>query len=699
MPAAGSSASIPQKRDQPDTVSEGPSTKRNKSDDGMKVRAKGNISQSRRENEILRILAEANGIINTSSKDFYETHAALMERLVAAGEPVSTRVGARIDKRTVEATLRDLESKGKIKLLTTSVPTLTGSSRMARIAYLPETTSEAVNAFLADLSQQFWTQPQIPSASTFKTLEEPIAYGGGRKKSSNPVRPLIAAGRRDGEVQEIKPTDLETLFESDDKTIHDALLTEKHTVAQLYGYLVGKAARARSLHLATIGLFGRGLPSTHIVSGDHRILHLSYYLTDIPISTYCSLVAVLQPNEELATLLHSPTSQDTPVSSVPDGLRAALAPTQSKSRARILSLLHLLQMLELVTPLVPSESNTPALSCTDNSQHPAAFDIAPPGTYTTAAAPVYWRFNDSAPIRLWAFGEGLPSVWRLASISTSEQAVQYWNDLERVCTDPVYAQRLLGAAPASVGPASEEVATVGKSLRRTISWSAVYNLSLYQTEYLRRYIDPATGNTPLEDEDEARRNTRLDRLSWIVSASRDVVASWFEKARKKHLRDARKVKSALTKGKQKAVTAEDAGVVVARRAAEAKQQRERAWDAMVQRVHPGELRQSAAQRVNRIRTKFLHLQASAKPGEKWEARILEAIQEADLVAEKLLSTARPQLFAPTPVSKPALPPPVQTGLQEKDVEELIASQGPRVAQGARTGKKTRKGKAKETGTQ
>ena len=114
---------------------------------------------------------------------------------------------------------------------------------------------------------------------------------------------------------------------------------------------------------------------------------------------------------------------------------------------------------------------------------------------------------------------------------------------------------------------------------------------------------------------------------------------------------------------------------------------------MVRRVHPGTLRQSAAQRVHRVKSKFM--QGNAKASEKWEARILEAIKEADLVAEKLLSTARAPMFTPLPVAKPALPAPAPSSLQEKDVDELIASQGPRVSQDARTGKKTRKGKEKD----
>ncbi|KAM5532192.1 hypothetical protein V8D89_014148 [Ganoderma adspersum] len=693
FPEAGPSTL--QKRDRPDTAPETPSTKRPKADDSNKFRSRGNISQPRRENEILRLLAEADGIINTSTKEVYDAHTALVEKLTKAGEPASVPIGSRIDKRTLEATLRHLESKGKVKLLTTSVPTLTGSTRMARIAYLPDTSSDALNVFLAELNQHIGSLPPIPSAANLKTLDGPLDYGRGRTKAPDRVRPSQAPEHVAGEVQENKLTDTATLFQQDDKVIHDVLLTEKNTVAQLYGYIVGKAARARTLHTATVALFEKNAPSVQIVSREHKIMHISYYFTDLPISIHCSLVAVLQPDQELTALLHSPAGQDTPVNAVSDSIRVALALAQAKSRARILSLLDLLQILGLVTPLVPAESATPAFVCTDNREHPAAFDVAPPGPYTPTIAPLYWRFNDAAPIRLWALGDGLPPVWKTASVSTIQQADLFWSDLEKVCIDLIYAQEVLGATPVSTGPATEEVVTAGKSLRRTISWSAIYNLSFYQSEYLRRHIDPATGNTPLEDEDEARRDANLDRFSWVVSASKEVLVSWFEKARKKHLRDVKKSKHSIAKGKRKATADEDASVVVSRRAAEAKEQRERDWEDMVQRVHPGELRQSAAQRVHRVRGKFM--QGNAKASDKWEARILETIKEADLVAEKLLSTAHAPLFTPMPVAKPALPAPAPSGLQEKDVDELIASQGPRVPQDARTGKKTRKGKEKDTG--
>ncbi|KAI0662526.1 hypothetical protein C8Q70DRAFT_908850 [Cubamyces menziesii] len=688
LPETGSSISQAnsKKRGHPETPSSQPPGKRTKSSqsDGSRFRSKANISQSRRENELLRLLTEADGIMNTSCKEFYEAHAALVETITKAGEIASTRPGSRIDKRTLETTLAGLESKGKVKILTTMVPNPTGSTRPVRIVYLPETLPDQLNKFLADLSET--VQPiYVPS---LRVLEEPIAYGGGSNKSQAKPRPTLTLKLTEDQTQ--LEAHANELFQKDDETIRDTLLTEKNTVAQLYGYIVGKAGRARALHIFTTHIFQNAAASPQIVSSDSRIVHSSYYHTEMSVSAFCSMVAVSQPNEELGKLLEKAEGQATPLQELPDSIRNALLPTQSRARARILSLLDMLRVLGLATPLIPSESANPAVTCNPTDDHPSAFDVGPPGPYTPSTAPIYWRFNDTAPLRLWAIPHGLPPVWKTVPVSTIEQAISFWSDLEHVSTNQEFAESILGTVtpPAEVAP--EDVAVVAKTLRRSISWNTTYNLSWYQTEYLRRYIDIATGHTPLEDEDGEEQ---LKRLSWVIGASKDVITSYFGKARKKHLRELKKVQARAAKGKQKA--GDDAGAVLARRAAEAKEQRERDWEEMLRRLHPGELRSSAAQRIQRLKTKFM--QGAGKPSEKWEGRILEAIREADMVAEKLLPTAaQTSRLPPMPVAKPVLPAPVVTATQDKDVDELIAAQGPRAQQEART-KKSKKGKEKDTG--
>ena len=140
------------------------------------------------------------------------------------------------------------------------------------------------------------------------------------------------------------------------------------------------------MHTFTVEAFEKRTPSEQIVSHEQRIIHLSYYFSDIPIATYCSLVAVIQPNEELGQLLKSPTGRETPVHAVSESIRKALAPAQAKSRTRLVSILDMLRTLRLVTPLVPSDSSSPALSCPEHGQHPAAFDLDLDAEYTPTAA-------------------------------------------------------------------------------------------------------------------------------------------------------------------------------------------------------------------------------------------------------------------------------------------------------------------------
>ncbi|KAH9912240.1 uncharacterized protein BXZ73DRAFT_107525 [Epithele typhae] len=703
---------VSKKRDEPETPSSQPASKRIKTEGSSKFKARQNLSQSRRENEIMRMLNESDGIMNTSCKEFFEAHAALVDTITASGQEASTRPGAKIDKRTLDATLKELETKGKIRLITTSVSTLTGGTRLARIMYHPDTTQDALNVFLVTLSQDLQVHQPISNAPK-KTVAFPVQYGGASRQrpSKTPSNIVQDVAEDQQEVEEVKVgiANLPQLFEKDDQTIRDALLMDKNTVAQLYGYIAGRAARARLLHSLTVELFEKDSQSSQIVSHEHKIVHLSYYFTDIPIATYCALIAVVSPMEELEQLLQTPQGCETPMHSVSDSIRKLLAPSQARSRTRIVSLMDILRTLGIVTPLVPSESPNPSFTCPNEAQHPTTFEYADAAQYTPTGAPLFWKFNDAVPLHLWAVGEGAPSTWKTVSVATTEQVDAYWRDLERVSADPAYALELLGAAPASEGQATEEVKVLATTLRRAASWSPTYNLSFYQTEFLRRFIEPTTGNTPLEILDEAARGVELGRLAWVISSSPDTVACWFEKARKRHARDLKKLKT-KSRGKRKARApdanqdqgARDAELAaeLARRAAEERARREADWAEMVARVHPGELRASAVHRVHRVRGRFLA--GAGKPGEKWEGRIREAIREADVVAEALLSQGRAGLFAQAAIAVPsAAGPPVAVAaaVQEKDVDELIAAQGPRVAKNATTGQKTKKGKGKGKDTE
>ncbi|KAI0935940.1 hypothetical protein AcV5_004217 [Taiwanofungus camphoratus] len=675
------------KRDRPDTVVLEPPSKRVKLSDhlgklGKGYRSKANISQSRREKELLRIISESGGILNVSSKEFFEAHAALVESITKAGEVASTRPGSRLDKRTAEATLNDLEARQKVKLVTTSVRTSTGSNRPVRIVYLPNIAEDDVHAYLSNFSFQQFSPPAI------KVLDERMTYGGASAGSRyQKLAPETRSLFLDRDSHSKDPALLQRFFQSDDDTIRDALLSEKNTLAQLYGFITGKAARARELHLSTIRLFELGTASTHIVSAEQRILDFSYYLSDLPISTYCALVSCLSNNNELCRLLESDSGRQIPVGKVSSEIRDSLQLTRWRSRHRILELFEMLSCLQLVDPLKPSQSGLPAITCVAKGRHPTTFDIAPADSWALPTRPLYCRFKSSAALHLWALPDDLPPFWKEVPLRSVTQCTDFWRELQKISIDYAYAKEV--SFPTS-GPQALSNTVLRNCLRRSSSWNTSYSLSWYQSEYLKQFVDKSNGCTPLQDIDGGR--ARTDRISRIISAPPEVVRRFFDGARKKHLREHDKARKRLERrtADAKAKVAETKALL-AQKAAEARLQRERDWDDMVNRVHPEPLKGSVAIRVRRVRARYL--QSSGRDTKKWEAEIAQSIHEATLVAKRILTSSKPASVMPFSASTVAPLPPVVFNPAEKAIEDLIAQQGPRLP--ARQSRK-KSGKGKDT---
>lgn len=147
-------------------------SKRSRANGGGKSRSNINISSLRRENELFKVIENMGGIANMHSKDIFEAHTALLDTMLQAKEPTSAPVGTRLDKRTAESTLKNLENRGRIKMLRTSLIAPSGISRPACLVYLPDTPQDKVNVFLRQLSQSVPTTTIEP----VKVLEEPIEY-------------------------------------------------------------------------------------------------------------------------------------------------------------------------------------------------------------------------------------------------------------------------------------------------------------------------------------------------------------------------------------------------------------------------------------------------------------------------------------------------------------------------------------------
>lgn len=654
-----------------------------------------NVSHLRRENELYRVVENMGGIINLQTKDFFEEHMALLEVMTKAGEPTSAPVGTKTDKRTAVSTFNNLEKRGRIKQLKTSVMTHTGVRRPACIVYLPTISQELLNAFLADLSHG---AQSTPHPGNYVKIDEHMEYGADASSIPRGALPLqlLQMEQPGGDRKERWSKNVaraNQLFSYGDSVIRDVLLTERTTVAQLYGFIVGKAVRCREFHLSALDAFENGNPSSNIISHKNRIVDLSFFVYDIPLGLYCSLVSSLSHNDELNRFIATPQGRQTLVRDLPSAISTSLQIGRSRARSRFLDILEILRALKLVTPLQSSKSGRPWVICEEIDGKPNTFDIASGEGWTIStpmAAPTYWQFNDIAPVYVWAASETSPPFWQDVAVGSSVSAKNFWRLLQEASTraDIIVSTN----ASSTTGPQHLPISVV-RSLRRQASWKSEYILTWHQSQYLRQFVEAATGNTPLQNDDEGA--TQIEKMSWVISAPQQAIRNFFRVTHVKFLRDIEKLrkKTARISVEKKAKHAAATKASLAKRAADARQLREEEWDSVIRRLYPTTLEPAADIRIRRIRSRFLQA-GSIKDLGKWEDEINEAIQEANIVAKKVLKGAIRRTF-PTRTVPVAVDPvhlSVAVNPPEKPVETLIAMQGPPLV--PHQDKVKRKGKGK-----
>lgn len=652
-----------------------------------------NVSHLRRENELYRVIENLGGIVNIQTKDFFEEHMALLETMAKAGEATSAPVGTRTDKRTAATTFDNMERRGRIKMLKTAVMTHTGVRRPACIVYLPTIEQDKLNAFLADLARGL--HPAAPNPGNFLKIDEHVEYGADPTSVARGALPLqlLQMEQPGDDRKERWSRNLaraEQLFSYEDSVIREVLLTERTTVAQLYGFIVGKAVRSRELHLSTLDAFEKRDPSPHIISHEHRIIDLSFFCHDIPLGLYCSLVSSLSHDEELTRFVATEEGRLTLVRDVPASLNFMLQIGRSRARSRFLDVLETLRALKLVTPLQPSASDTPWITCTSAEDRPSAFDVASLDSWTVStpnAAPTYWHFSCIGPIHVFAVAEVSPPFWRDVPVVSTADGMNFWQLLEEASINPNLS--VTEGAVSVTGPSSVGI-SVARSLRRHVSWNPNYILTWHQMQYMRQFAESSSGNTPLQHEDGGA--AEIEKIAWVVSAPQASVRNFFETTHEKLLKDMERLRKRADQPDKRTKRAAATKASLAKKAADARSHREADWETMMIRFHPTPLEGAAAVRVSRVRTQFLQA-GSIKSIERWEGDVAEAIREAEIVTKKVLKTPHKRTFItrtiPVPVDTPLT---VAVNPPEKPVETLIALQGPPIVPRQDKAKRKRKGK-------
>jgi len=609
------------------------------------------MSHVRRDNEFYRVIQEFGGITIVNVKEFADAHVTLLATLAEAGAPASGPPGTRVDRRTIDTTLSKLEKDGRVKTLKTALVTPIFTTRKVTIAYLSHLEEGKVQGFISTLNQGNLSRT---------TVDVPEKPDQPRNLPSQPIRSTPSLSRSTGAA------------DPHDAAIRESILVDVHGhgVAQMYGFIVGKIARARKLHLLALPpLESENKDSPNIISKSARILHLDYFLRDITIADYCSLVSVRSPIEGLDILVHPESDSSPALWDVPENILSALGLGASRSRNRLMELLSILGDLGVLAPLQQSQSETPFLTCEQNGNHPSRFDVVPQESWNTSAAnlaPKYWHIRPSAPIHLWASPDNPPPFWKTFQLRTHAEGEEFWKNLKEVCLYPSLAEKVQNEE--EVTPDDQPNFAIRNSLRRDAGWVATYYVSSHQETFLNKFLD----NPPLSDDEGAK--ARLAHLSWVTLAPEHVIKEFYATTLD---RRARQLQRRKTKEKS---TQDQKRALVAQKAAKGKAERIKLWDELLANSHPALVGKPLPPRVQHVRNEYV--KASSVQGRQWERSIAAAIQE-----EATNRPTRPKGPIATPVSSGSGVP------AEKSIAQLISEQN-KMRNPSGTPVRSRRGKEK-----
>lgn len=593
-----------------------------------------NLTALRRENELLHLVELAGGIVNTSATEFFDKYRDVKEALVKAGETASAPVSATMDRRTLTYTIDKLQTSGKLKMLTTNTTASNGSQRIAKIIFLPSLSEDDVRTFIASLG-----------------FQSPITLGSGAKsrtdrdaKKTIPIpqaeeigNPIVQARRllniSDDEERICQ------LLTQDDKVVRQVFLLERETVSQLYGYLPGKASRARNLHLYVSKLFENRSTSSSIVSSDSRIIDWTLLERDLPLELYCMCFKAHHFNSDLLGSLRSLDRRSMLLHAIPSEWAHALHIGRSKSRSQIFSLLDFLRRLKIVVPLEECLLDEPhTITFCDSLNRPRAFRTGSNFRRTSnySLQPKFWKFNISAPIYLYAAKQMPIPRLREARLSTEEETRIFWNELKSASSDEYSIQMMQQATITDEQPDE----TAANILRRSVSWMTEYKLTGFQKQYLERSISHILSNKPVQELESGP--PLLRRLCEVSSAPLSTVQEFVELRRNQHLRLVEKEKAIASAASLKDSQRRAARNNLLRDVVNASDARSQAWDELMSRVqvHCGPLRNPTSSRLRQLHQNFVE-GTVVQADYLWEQQVIDAISlSSDRVGELALQPSR-----------------------------------------------------------
>ena len=471
------------------------------------------ISQTRkshsgalREKEVLEALEESGGILE-EGMEMRRAHYKVFSRSEnAAGTTV-------VDRRTLDMATNALERAGAVKRVTVSAANALGVMKPRKLVYLAriDMKSEVMKKYIAGLSEttQSFRVGRKPNYGTNVDTAPPPEV----VKAIHPRKTPAKYGRSLGPNEEL---------EGDKVQMH--LAADWRTVAQTYGFVTGKMARARILHLALLRLANAGQSprilnkSTSNLDKEPIIVESSIVSRDLTLGDMLKLTPITVFDDELDQLLESPNSREIVMDDLPKNLTRVVGAGHPKSKTRLHALINILVNLRLVIPLEYSQNPTEI-----SRQSEAGPMYYRPADNIKEAA--IWILARQAP--LYSIGSPIQKLIKVVPVNTVAVAQQYWTELEDSCFPNLPNRTPVPVSPLSDDHVPEEYAhkwtgpsSMYKDFTDTRRWISDYNLGNLQRRYLKSVA---------KDQQSIFTDEEMQKLSSVTFASKDVIMAFFAK--------------------------------------------------------------------------------------------------------------------------------------------------------------------------
>ncbi|KAG8842222.1 hypothetical protein FRC20_004578, partial [Serendipita sp. 405] len=486
--------------------------------------------------EIMDVLREKGGIlqINGELSITIQSHSKILEN---RGVETAIKSAFLMDKKTISKDVEAMGEKGLVKVLKTVV--LDPNHRVSlqqpiTIFYLPEVAQDEVQEFISGIHRSYRpTTPgantrQIGSAVPFTKLKRAVTNRKGTSTALPPDTLLVAEPRHQ-------------------------FLEDRQTVAQMFGFLLGKCRRAQELYLFTLRDMLSDNPSPNILSVENRIVATDYWTEDLPLGSFCAIIPAHTYIPYLEFAQSQPEILKQPLKSFDIRLRRGLKIKHAAVKARLREILVILAEIQLITPLSESPNGTVMVN---NSGNHMSLEAVTMPTSKKSPLPQFWRFEEQVPTWLLSLSkfssqiiEQVPPFHRVLPTADTNNATVFWSFLQQICDR---ASNFATLQSTSTPPDNARFLISPITLAclcNLRAWTANYRLSRLQEDYLKRMIDVRTLTSPLDDPTP----DRLVQASHITCAPQQVICDYFS-ARIENLKsgflrlEARKKRAENTKG-------------------------------------------------------------------------------------------------------------------------------------------------------